>query len=176
MTDRTDLDDVRYDAEVGVHTLVFVRDLRHPPERVWTALTEPDELRGWSPYTADRSLARQGDVTLTMFAGAEKEADELPAAVIRAEPPHVLEYTLGEDRLLWELEPSGAGTRLTLSHTVGGPDWIPKVAAGWHICLDVAERLLDGSPVTPIRGADAMEHGWQALHDAYAERLGIEGD
>jgi hypothetical protein len=45
--------------------------------------------------------------------------------------------------------------------------------AGWHLCLDVAERLLDGQPVEPIRGQDAMNQGWQELHDAYAERLGV---
>jgi hypothetical protein len=42
-------------AEVGCRaqqdrwTLVFVRDLRHPPEAVWAALTDPAQLRGWSP-------------------------------------------------------------------------------------------------------------------------------
>ena len=48
---------------------------------------------------------------------------------------------------------------------------VPKVAAGWHICLVVAERLLDGHPIGPIVGENAMRFGWQALHDAYAERL-----
>jgi uncharacterized protein YndB with AHSA1/START domain len=154
------------------HTLVFVRELSHAPERVWKMLTEPEELRAWAPYAADHSLAQPGDVTLTMFKNAHEEADELHASVTRAESPRVLAYTLGGDDLLWELEPIGSGTRLTLSHTVAGPDWLPKVAAGWHICLDVAERLLDGEPAEPIRGEDAMEHGWQELHDAYAERLG----
>jgi uncharacterized protein YndB with AHSA1/START domain len=174
MTEARPLDRVQYRAEGDRWTLVFVRDLRHAPDRVWTALTEPDQLSAWAPYTADRSLARPGDATLTMFAGADEEADRLPASVTRAEPPRLLEYTLGPDFLRWELEPVDAGTRLTLSHTVAGHDWLPKVAAGWHLCLDVAERLLDERPVTPIRGEDAMEHGWQGLHDAYAERLGVE--
>ena len=175
MTDQGQLADVQRRTDGERWTLVFVRDLPHPPERVWTALTEPEELRAWSPYTADRSLARTGDVTLTMFANADEEADALPGSVTRAEPSRLLEYRLGADLLVWELEPLGDGTRLTLSHTVAGSDWLPKVAAGWHICLDVAERLLEGRPVTPIRGEDAMEHGWQALHDAYAERLGAAG-
>ena len=66
-----------------------------------------------------------------------------------------------------------AGTRLTLAHTVGDREWVPKVAAGWHLCLDVAERLLAGQPIEPIRGHDAMNYGWERLHDAYAEALGI---
>jgi hypothetical protein len=50
---------------------------------------------------------------------------------------------------------------------------VPKVAAGWHICLVVAEHLLDGRPIGPIRGADARNYGWDELHRAYAERLAI---
>jgi hypothetical protein len=38
---------------------------------------------------------------------------------------------------------------------------------------DVAELLLDGTPVGPIRGEEAREFGWDDLHRAYAERLSI---
>jgi uncharacterized protein YndB with AHSA1/START domain len=31
--------------------LRFVRRLAHPPERVWRAITEPDELEAWFPDT-----------------------------------------------------------------------------------------------------------------------------
>jgi uncharacterized protein YndB with AHSA1/START domain len=154
-------------------TLVFVRALAHPPERVWRALTEPEELRAWAPFAPDRSLARTGAATLTMYENATTLGDGSAATVTRAEPPSLLEYRWDDDLLRWELAPDGAGTRLTLSHTVAGRDWLPKVAAGWHLCLDVAERHMDGAPTTPIRGADATQHGWQALHDRYAERLGV---
>jgi uncharacterized protein YndB with AHSA1/START domain len=156
-------------ADDGGYTLIFVRDLRHPPAKVWTALTEPDQLAAWSPFTTDRDLGRPGDATLTMEDGTERV--DLAATVHRAEPPTLLEYTWGTDRLRWELAPAGAGTRLTLSHTVQDPDWAPKVAAGWHLCLVVAERLLDGDPITPIRGQDAMNYGWQELADAYETEL-----
>jgi uncharacterized protein YndB with AHSA1/START domain len=165
--------DVSHHAEGDRWTLVFVRDLRHPPQRVWTALTEPEELRAWAPFLPDRSLARPGEAKLAMFEDATVLGEETPASVTRAEAPSLLEYCWGDDVLRWELEPRGEGTRLTLSHTVAGEDWVPKVAAGWHLCLDVAERLLDGDPVAPIRGEEAMEHGWHELHDAYAERLGV---
>jgi hypothetical protein len=60
---------------------------------------------------------------------------------------------------------------LTLSHTLEDRDWLPKVAAGWHLCLDVAEHLLDGEPMGPIRGSDAKNYDWDELHDAYAAKL-----
>jgi uncharacterized protein YndB with AHSA1/START domain len=152
-------------------TLVFVRDLRHPPEKVWAALTDPAQLREWAPFTADRKLGEVGEATLTMTDGETEE--DLPTVVSRAESPTVLEYTWGGDLLRWELASTAPGTRLTLRHTVEERELIPKVSAGWHICLDVAERLLDGNPVGPIAGEEALNHGWQELHDAYAEKLGI---
>ena len=129
MTEPQTIATVETRAEGERRTLVFVRDLRHAPERVWRMLTEPGELRAWAPYTADRSLAQPGDVTLTMFKNAQEEADELPASVTRAVPPRLLEYPLGDDNLLWELEPAGAGTRR------------PGVPAGAG-----ADRLLDLRP------------------------------
>lgn len=151
-------------------TLVFTRDLRHPPDRVWAALTEPERLRDWAPYTADRDLGSTGPAVLTMLDAGEPM--DLPGTVTRAEPPRLLEYTWGGDVLRWHLAGAGSGTRLTLRHTVRDPDQVAMVAAGWHLCLAVAERLLDGRPVPPIRGEAAREHGWERLRDAYAAELG----
>ena len=41
-------------------TLVLVRDLRHPPAMVWEALTDPEHLREWAPFDADRNLGAVG--------------------------------------------------------------------------------------------------------------------
>lgn len=164
------LSDTSYHADGDRWTLVFIRDLRHPPAKVWAALTEPSEVGEWAPYTVDQSLGAPGEVTLTMIDG--ETAQDMPATVVRAEPPALLEYTFGTDLLRWELAATPTGTRLTLRHTLQDRDWLPKVAAGWHLCLDVAEHLLDGEPVGPIRGKQAMDFGWDALNDAYADRLG----
>jgi uncharacterized protein YndB with AHSA1/START domain len=153
-------------------TLEFVRDLRHPPERVWAALTDPAQLSGWAPFTTDRDLGRIGDATLTMIDGDTSEA--MPSSVKVSDPPRVLEYTWGDDLVRWELALSGGGTRLTLRHTVGQRDLLAKVAAGWHLCLVVAEHLMDGQAVGPIRGEEAKRHGWDELHDAYAEELDVD--
>lgn len=167
------LADVTVDDGGGRWTLVLVRTLRHPPEKVWGALTDPRRLPRWAPFAPDRDLSRTGDATLRMVDGDQVEA--FPARVTRAEPPTLLEYTWGDDLLRWELEASETGTRLTLRHTVEERDTLPKVAAGWHLCLDVAERLLDGLAVDPVVGEDAKNHGWHQLHDAYAAALGLGG-
>ena len=63
----------------GRWTLVFVRDLRHPPERVWAALTDPAQLGEWAPFLADRDLGTPGDAVLTMVDG--DTAEPSPATV-----------------------------------------------------------------------------------------------
>jgi uncharacterized protein YndB with AHSA1/START domain len=140
---------------------------------VWRALTDPAELRQWAPFDSDRDLGRTGEATLTL-AGAESP-ETSPASVRAAEPFTLLEYTWGDDVLRWELEPQGAGTRLTLRHTTDDGSWMPKVAAGWHICLDVADYLMAGEPIGRIVAEDAMNYGWERLNSAYGARFGIAG-
>jgi uncharacterized protein YndB with AHSA1/START domain len=150
-------------------TLVFVRDVRHPVTAVWRALTEPEQLGQWAPFTADRDLSSVGAATLTMIDGEARE--EMAVTVTVAQAPNRLEYTWGTDVLFWRLEPIDGGTRLTLRHTVQGEEWLSQVAAGWHICLDVAELLLAGRPAGPIRGQEALQYGWAELNEAYAAAI-----
>lgn len=160
-----DLEDVTLDG----WTLIFVRELRQPPEAVWAALTSPAELDQWAPFTASRDLGTTGDAVLTLVDGPDRT--DLPASVERAEAPSLLEYTWGDDRLRWELSASGTGTRLILRHTPARPGTEAMAAAGWHLCLDVLRHLLDGEPTGVIRGRDALGHGWEELRAGYAARL-----
>ena len=153
--------------------LVFVRDLPHAPERTWNALTNPDELRNWSPFDPDRNLGTTGQATLTMAGASADDPDGVQPSIVRhADPPRLLEYTWGTDVLRWELEPTPSGTRLTLHHTVEDRPWLPKVAAGWHICLDVMDLMLDGKILGRIAGEDAR-HEWGPLNEAYSAQLGV---
>jgi uncharacterized protein YndB with AHSA1/START domain len=156
----------------GTWTVTFVREFAHPPERVWAALVRAEDVPRWAPFEPDRDLDATGPATLTMVDGNLREAMTSDVRVV--EPPTQLVYTWGDDVLVWELSPIADGTQLTLRHTVQGKDWMPKVAAGWHLCLVVADRMIDGDAVQAIRGGDAMRYGWQDLHDQYASRLGVE--
>ena len=74
----------------------------------------------------------------------------------------------------WELEPLGNGTRLTLWHNIDRR-FISMGAAGWHICFDVLDHLLSGTPIGRMVGGDAMKFGgWQRLNAEYAKQFGIE--
>jgi hypothetical protein len=93
--------------------------------------------------------------------------------VTRAEAPRLLEYNWGGNDIRWQLEPHGAGTRLTLWHNIDRR-FIAMGAAGWHICLDALDHLLGGDPIGRIVGMSAMSFdGWQRLHTEYAKQFGI---
>jgi len=147
-------------------TLILVRELRHSPEKVWQALTDPVHLREWAPFVVDASLGAVGTVNLTWVAAPTP----IETKVTRAEAPKTLEY--GDMR--WELEASGGGTRLTLWHKIDRR-FVAWGAAGWHISFDVLERLLAGNPIGAIAGADAMKlAGWQRLVAEYSKQFGAE--
>jgi uncharacterized protein YndB with AHSA1/START domain len=148
-------------------TLILVRELRHSRENVWQALTDPAHLHEWAPFEADGSLGTVGATVKLTWAGAPTPQE---TRVTRADAPKVLEY--GDIR--WELQPSAAGTRLTLWHNIDRR-FISWGAAGWHISIDVLDHLLSGSPIGRIAGTEAMKFsGWQRLNAEYAEQFGIE--
>jgi uncharacterized protein YndB with AHSA1/START domain len=153
-------------------TLVLVRELRHSPEKVWQALTDPAHLREWAPFDADGNLGVVGTtVKLTTVKAPKPLTAE--ATVTRADAPKLLEYKWGDFDLRWELEAVGEGTRLTLWHNIDRR-FISMGAAGWHICLDVLDHLVGGTPLGRIVGPDAMKLSWQRLNQEYAKQFGVE--
>jgi hypothetical protein len=156
---------VRKDGEKW--TLILVRDLRHAPEKVWQALTDPVHLREWAPFEADGSLATVGATANLTWLGTGRPT---MTTVTRADAPEVLEY--GDIR--WELEALGGVTRLMLWHNIDRR-FISWGAAGWHICFDVLDRLLSGTPIGRIAGGDVMQFGgWQRLNAEYAQQFGVK--
>lgn len=154
-------------------TLVLVRELQHSPEKVWKALTDPAELREWAPFDADASLGAAGKkVNLTTIGAPTPHVTE--TTVTRAEEPKVLEFSWGGGPIKWELEPHGAGTRLTLWANIDRR-FISMGAAGWHICIDVLDHLLGGDPIGRFAGPETMKFGgWQRLNAEYGKQFGIE--
>src|SRR5215472_11723321 len=156
---------VRKDGEKW--TLIMVRDLRHSPEKVWQALTDPAHLREWARFVADGSLGTVGATVNFTWVGTGRPQ---VTTVTRADAPEVLEY--GDIR--WQLEALGGGTRLTLWHNIDRR-FISWGAAGWHICFDVLDRLLSGTPIGRVAGGEAMKlGGWQQLTAEYAKQFGVE--
>jgi uncharacterized protein YndB with AHSA1/START domain len=151
--------------ESGKWTLILVRELRHSPEKVWQALTNPVHLREWAPFVADANLGVAGTTVNLIWVGNPKP---LETRVTRVDAPRLLEY--GDMR--WELEAIDGGTRVTLWHQIDRR-FISWGAAGWHICFDVLDRLLSGQPIGRIAGPEAIPFGWQHLVAEYGKQFGL---
>src|SRR6185312_11498649 len=165
--------DVRRTEGDNKWTLILVRELRHSPDKVWRALTDPAQLREWAPFDADTSLGRAGTtVKLTTVGAPTPMVSE--TTVTRADAPNLLEYKWGGFDMRWKLEALGGGTRLTLWTNIDRR-YISMGAAGWHICLDVLDHLLGGTPIGRIVGGEALKFGgWQRLNSEYAKQFAVE--
>jgi uncharacterized protein YndB with AHSA1/START domain len=148
-------------------TLILVKDLRHSPEKVWQAITDPLHLREWAPFDADGNLGTVGSTVKLTWVGTGAATE---TRVTRADAPQVLEY--GDIR--WELEAQDSGTRLTLWHKIDRR-FISWGAASWHICFDVLDHLLSGTPIGRMAGGEAMKvDAWQRLTADYAKQFSSE--
>lgn len=70
-------------------------------------------------------------------------------------PPSVFEWTWATDILRWELADADGGTRLRFTTWLGPDDaGAANTAAGYHVCLDHLETLLDTGTTGPLVDAD----------------------
>jgi uncharacterized protein YndB with AHSA1/START domain len=159
-------DDGVLETKDGKQVLRFERRLDHPIERVWTALTEPDELIGW--LAAAEVDLEAGRIVLHW---QNEGGPTTECKITELSPPTVLEYE-GEPhgRLRWELRPDGGGTLLTFTVTGSFPDdQVALALAGWHWHLDALAEHLHG---VDADWSSLPDEAWENLHRRYVARLG----
>lgn len=150
----------------GKWRLRFTRELPHPRERVWRAITQPEHLRAWFPQHINGEWVAGGPLT---FSSPEGRGPDFGGEVLACEPQSLLEFRWGTDVIRLELAPSGQGCTLTLLDTFDELGKAARDAAGWHECLDLLEHELAGEP-------PAFKHGerWAEVHPRYVDALGPE--
>src|SRR5215471_17901415 len=89
----------------------FVRTYPHSIDRVWLAVTTPDELRHWFPANVTIELREGGTIRFT----GDPHTDDKEGTVLSCDPPRRLAFTWADDELHFELESTGTGgCRFTL--------------------------------------------------------------
>jgi uncharacterized protein YndB with AHSA1/START domain len=159
----------------GHPVLRIERRLKHSPQRVWRAVTEPDELSRWYPFRAETVEPRVGG-RIRFDVGPAGKVD---AVITEHEPPRVFAFRVpageitpggreGDNLIQIELRPEpGDGCLLVFTHTFVDLPAAASYAAGWQTCLDALELVLDGRPVEP---ADVSVE----LHERYVEKFGLD--
>lgn len=144
----------------GRWRLRFTRELAHPPERVWRAITEPEQLAAWFPDRLEGEWVVGGPLR---FVG---EGFEFDGEVLAFDPPRALEFRWGTDVIRLEVAERAGGSTLTLLDTIDELGKAARDGAGWHECLDRLGSHLDGVE-PPATGAV-----WLRVHQEYVAAFG----
>lgn len=166
------------DTDDGRPVLRFERQLAHPPEKVWKAVTDPAEMEYWFPASISTEL-RVGAPMRFSFAGHNPDvgAGYEEGEVLEFDPPRVYAFRWTDSVLRFEVIPDGDGTRLLFSQTLGGVGtWgdrqsTARNAAGWDVCLAIFATRLD-------KGTQTLEGAWWFERaEGYVELFGLgEGE
>jgi uncharacterized protein YndB with AHSA1/START domain len=153
----------------GRHVMRYERRLAHPIDRVWAALTQPTELRGWLA-DADIELVEGGRVQLRWL-NTDDEGNSAVAdgTVTALDAPRLLELDTDPHGILrWELREGDGGTALTFTVSVPAPNEAVDLArAGWHIHLEHLADALDGRPVDWPAWRTGHRPRWEQIHRSY---------
>jgi uncharacterized protein YndB with AHSA1/START domain len=138
--------------------ITFVRDLKHPQDKVWRAVTEPEGLQAWFPSTIDGERIAGAPLK---FVFPFPDAPVMEGTMRACEPPSLIEFDWGGDVIRIELEPVDGGTRLTLTDTFSEYEKAARDSGGWHACLDNLGYSL--------AGLRKQEDNWKQVSPWYYE-------
>jgi uncharacterized protein YndB with AHSA1/START domain len=154
-------------------TITFRRESKHSPQRLWHAITDPEEVSKWMGYPARIDLRPGGDYHLDFSRPHEgDDGGELDGVIVRVQHEEALAIVWGRSVLEWAIEPEGEGCRYTFTHhgqeppSEGDRHTDEGLAAGWHAFLDAFAAHLEGV-ARPVKTPAA--HG--ELEARYGERL-----
>lgn len=138
----------------------FVRKFAQSTEEVWAMLTENPKLQQWFSELTIEDLRKGGAIKFDMGNGEYENM-----AILDYEDGKKLAFEWGEDEVRFGLSSENGETRLELVETI--TKIIPHTAkdlAGWHVCLDAIEALLEGKEI-------AREEEWNKEYPEYQRLL-----
>lgn len=130
------------DRSTETRSVVIEREIAHPAEKIWRALTQPHLIAEWLLKT---------DFLPEVGRRSTFPADwgTVECQVVEIEPDRVLSYSWAsrglDSTVTWTLTPTATGTRLRVEQSGFGPDQQPAYAgakAGWPRFLARLEELL----------------------------------
>ena len=134
-------------------TFVYVSYIRTTPEKLWSALTDPEFMKqywfgthcesGWTPGSAWKMVHPDGTIT---DAGEIVEAEPPRRLVIRWQNQFKPELKAeGESLCTMEIEPSGTAVKLSITHTIEcePSKFIAAVSGGWPKIISNLKSLLE---------------------------------
>ncbi len=118
----------------------FERTYPHPIDRVWTAVTESEDLGKWFPSGVTHEARAGGSIE---FAG-DPYSDVNSGTILEYEPKTRFAFTWGPDEVHLTLEDLGDCCRFTLINVLEAADAAARNASGWTVCLSELDKVLAG--------------------------------
>ena len=143
------------------YTALYERHLKHSVEEVWSMLTNNEKLQQWFSELRIADLRKDGLVKFDM-----QDGTFIDMKILDYEPLKVLAFEWDKDTVRFELSPITDGCRLTFIETISSfTEQTIKDLAGWHVCLDVIEAILDGRTIV------SRKEEWKAWYVKYEDLL-----
>lgn len=143
------------------YTARFERHLKHSVQEVWSYLTENNKLQSWFSELIVDDLREGGIIKFDMQDGTFEELN-----ILKLETNSLLEYTWGEDVVRFELTQDPEGCCLVLIEKIKTiTKHTPRDLAGWHVCLDVINALLNGTTI------ESRKSEWEKWHKEYVQAI-----
>jgi len=129
-------------AETETLAVVVEREMSHPPEKIWRALTQPHLIEAW---------LMKNDFEPVVGHSFNLRADwgAVDCQVLAIEPNKTLSYTWAayglESVVTWTLTPTGTGTHLRMEQSGFRPDQqqaFQGAKAGWPRFFASLEQVL----------------------------------
>ena len=130
---------------------VFEIYIKTTPERLWEAITDPEQRAKYSFGVRTESDYTQGS---GYKAGVPGVVDISEGENLEVDPPRrmVQSFTAlwsdevraeGESRVTWEIEPVGTSCRLRVTHDQLGADANSELYGGWPMILSGLKTLVE---------------------------------
>ncbi|WP_045517583.1 SRPBCC family protein [Neobacillus niacini] len=142
------------------YSATYERHLKHPVEDVWTYLTDNEKLPKWFSELRIDELREGGVIKFDIGNGTFEEME-----ILDLEMQSVLEYTWGEDVVRFELSHEPNGCLLVFKEKINTiTAHTPRDLAGWHVCLDVIQALMDGRTIE-------RSEEWKIWYEKYVKEI-----
>jgi uncharacterized protein YndB with AHSA1/START domain len=129
----------------------ITKQIDAPPERVFRALTEAEELTRWFPSSAESDPRTGGDYVLRFEFDDESKNHTYAGQYEEVTPPERVRYPwngrFGDTTVEFVLRPADGGTEVTLIHSGWGEpaeETRQLHEQGWAFFVDNLERYLTG--------------------------------
>ena len=154
--------------ETYKYTLAIDKRFNHPPAKVWRALVERDLLTQWFPcdIAGEWKPGAKLDFIIAPEQMDNATEDDLHGEVIAVDEPSLLEFRWGTHAMRFELRPDGDGCHFTLSEFFDEKAWCARNAAGWEMCIENLDLILDG-----VSALEFVAEVWRDKFDRYAEKF-----